>query len=367
MYKLKKALYGLKQAPRTWYSQIDSYFLDQGFERSKSEATLYVKKEGTDILVVALYVDDLLYTGNNKSMIAEFKKDMMKKYEMNDMGLLHYFLGMEIDQKNDGVFVCQKKYAENILAKFGMQDCKPMTTPLVVNEKLVKDDGEKSVDQTLFRSLIGSLLYLTITRPDIMFAASLLSRFMCNPSQLHFGAAKRVLRYIRGTTNFGLMFNRGAGTILQGYCDSDWAGCHDDMKSTSGYCFTLGSAVFSWGSKKQQSVAQSSAEAEYVSAGLATSHVIWLRRILEDVDEKQQDATVMFCDNKSAINIAKNPVHHSRTRHIAIKHHFIREAIEQEEIDLKFCRSEEQVADIFTKALPKEKFYYFREKLGIQT
>ena len=299
-------------------------------------------------------------------MIADFKKDMMKRYEMNDMGLLHHFLGMEIYQYDDGVFICQKKYTENILVKFDMADCKPRATPLVVSEKFVKKDGEKKVDSTLYRSLVGNLLYLTVTRPGIMFASSLLSRFMHNPSQLHLGAAKRVLRYIKGTLDYGIKFCKSTTLNRHGYCDSDWGGCLDDMKSTSGYCFSLGSGVFSWASKKQQSVAQSSAEAEYVSASLATSQTIWLRRILEDIGEKQKEATVMFCDNKSAIDIAKNPVYHSRTRHIAIKHHFIRDAIEDGEVELKFCKSEDQVADIFTKALPKDKFNYFREMLGVQ-
>jgi hypothetical protein len=153
---------------------------------------------------------------------------------------------------------------------------------------------------------------------------------------------------------------------LLGFCYSDWGGCVDDMKSTSGYAFSLGSSVFCWSSKKQQSVAQSSAEAEYVSAALATSQAIWLRRILEDIGEKQEDAVHLHCDNKSAITMAKNPVYYSRTRHIAIKHHFIREAIEESEVELKFCWTEEQVADIFTKALPKEKFQQLREALGVQ-
>jgi hypothetical protein len=241
-----------------------------------------------------------------------------------------------------------------------------MATPLAVNEKLKKEDGGKKVDATLYRSLVGNLLYLTATRPDVMFAASLLSRFMHSPSHFHFAAAKRVLRYIQGTTCYGIRYCRNSMVKLLGFCDSDWGGCVDDMKSTSGYAFSLGSGVFSWSSKKQQSVAQSSAEAEYVSAALATSQAIWLRRILEDIGEKQEDAVHLHCDNKSAIAMAKNPVYHSRTRHIAIKHHFIREAIEEGEVELKFCRSEEQVADIFTKALPKEKFQQFREALGVQ-
>uniref|UniRef100_A0A5B7B4M6 Retrovirus-related Pol polyprotein from transposon TNT 1-94 n=1 Tax=Davidia involucrata TaxID=16924 RepID=A0A5B7B4M6_DAVIN len=367
VYKLNKALYGLKQAPRAWYSQIDNYFVEKGFKKSKSEPTLYVKKQGMhNTLIVALYVDDLVFTSNNESTIKEFKNEMMKRYEMSDMGLLHHFLGIEIYQNEDGVFISQKKYAEAILKKFGMSGCKPMATPLVVNEKLMKEDGEKKVDATLYRSLVGNLLYLTATRPDIMFAASLLSRFMNSPSQIHLGAAKRVLRYVRGTTSFGIKYSRGFELKLKGYCDSDWGGCVDDMKSTSGYAFSLGSGVFSWASKKQQSVAQSSAEAEYISAAMATSQVIWLRRIMEDIGETQEEGTELFCDNKSAIAMAKNPVYHSRTRHIAIKHHFIREAVEEGEVQLKFCRSDEQVADIFTKALPKDKFKNFRELLGVE-
>lgn len=173
VYKLKKALYGLKQAPRAWYSEIDSYFHNKGFQRSKSEPTLYVKKQGnTGILIVSLYVDDLVFTGNDEKMLEEFKREMMKKYEMSDLGLLHYFLGFEIFQNGDGVFICQKKYAKTLLEKFKMINCKSVATPLVVNEKLIKEDGSKQVDASLYRSLVGSLLYLTATRPDIMFAMS---------------------------------------------------------------------------------------------------------------------------------------------------------------------------------------------------
>ncbi|TXG70554.1 hypothetical protein EZV62_005489 [Acer yangbiense] len=288
-----------------------------------------------------------------------------------------------------------------------MSGCKPMATPLVCNEKLRKDDGEKKVDKILRRSLVGNLLYLTTTRPDIMFAANLLSRIMNNPTQKHFGCAndmkrtygyvfslgsgvfswlsnkqqsvaqssteadykaryhvycklavkimnnptqkhfgvgKRVLRYIQGTMNYGIKYGRNFEVILIGFCDRDWAGCADDMKRTYGYVFSLDSCVFSWLSKKQQSIAQSSAEVEYVSASNVASQAIWLRRILEDIGEKQEEATEIFCDNKSTIAMAKNPCFHSKTRHINIKHHFVREAIEEEEINLSYVRSKEQLA-----------------------
>ncbi|CAL5325451.1 unnamed protein product [Camellia sinensis] len=343
VYKLKKALYGLKQAPRAWYSEIDAYFNEKGFQRSKSEPTLYIKRQGTTgILIVSLYVDDLVFTGSDEKLIEDFKREMMKKYEMSDLGLLHHFLGIEIHQNNGGVFICQKKYAQTLLEKFQMKNCKSVATPLIVNEKLSKEDGSKEAEASCYRSLVGSLLYLTATRPDIMYATSLLSRFMHSPSQIHFGVAKRVLRYIQGTLDYGIFYEKFLDAKLIGFCDIDWAGCVDDMRSTSGYAFSLGSGVISWSSKKQQIVAQSSAEAEYISASLATTQAIWLRRFLDDFGEKQGEATPIMCDNKSAIAMAKNPVYHSRTKHIAIKHHFIKEAVEDDEIQIKYWKTEDQ-------------------------
>jgi hypothetical protein len=207
------------------------------------------------LLIIALYVDDLILTGSNVKMIEEFKKDMVNKYEMSDMGLLHYFLGIEVYQDKEEVFISQRMYAEIFLRKFKMIGCKPMATPLAINEKLKKEDGGKKVDDTLYRSLVGNLLYLISTRPDVMFLTSLLSRFMHSPSHFHFAATKRVLRYIQGTTGYGIRYYRNYTVKLLGFCDSDWGGCVDDMKSTSSYAFSLESSVLSWPSKKQQSVA----------------------------------------------------------------------------------------------------------------
>ncbi|KAK4395665.1 Retrovirus-related Pol polyprotein from transposon RE2 [Sesamum angolense] len=259
--RLKKELYGLKQAPRAWYSRIDKYFMDRGFRRSLSVPTLYIKSQGNDTLIVSLYVDDLIYTRNNEKMIQDFKEDMMKTFEMSDLGLMHFFLGIEINQEKEGIFICQRKYKETLLKKFKMESCKTITTPLVTGEKYQKEDGSQKVDGSMYRSLIGSLLYLTATRPDIMFATSLISRFMQSPSQVHYAAAKRILRYLRGTKDFGIWYKSTNDAKLLGYTDSDWAGSVDDMKSTSGYTFSLGSGIFSWASKKQATVAQSSAEA----------------------------------------------------------------------------------------------------------
>ena len=244
VYLLKKALYGLKQAPRAWYSRLDEFLLSLGFEKSLNEATLYVKKVEDHILIVSVYVDDLLITGNMEKMVAEFKMNMKNKFEMNELGLLSYFLGMEIMQTKLRCFLCQRNFTMKLLKKFAMENCKPVSIPMVAGQKLMKDDAAPKADGRMYRSLIGSLLYLTATRPDIVFTVNYLSRFMQNPSQNHYVAAKRVLRYLRGTQDFGMVFDKLETVKLVGYCDSDWAGSDEDMMSTSGYCFSMGGSVF---------------------------------------------------------------------------------------------------------------------------
>jgi hypothetical protein len=204
VYLLKKALYGLKQAPRAWYGRIDDYLTGSGFQKSLSEATLYVKRFNDDVLIISLYVDDLLVTGSNTMQVAEFKLNMMQVFEMTDLGLMKFFLGMEIMQNREEIFICQKKYSREILKKFQMDNCKPTVTPMNQKDKFSKEDGTARVDEEKFRSLIGCLLYLTATRPDILHATSLLSRFMHCPTEIHMRAAKRILRYIKGTCSLGL-------------------------------------------------------------------------------------------------------------------------------------------------------------------
>ncbi|KAG8503694.1 hypothetical protein CXB51_001702 [Gossypium anomalum] len=337
VYRLRKALYGLKQAPRAWYARIDSYLLSLKFERSASEPTLYVKKNKTETqLVVSLYVYDLLVTGGDEVVLAEFKTKMKQMFEITDLGLMTYFLGME-----------------------------PTPTTVVAGLKLSSHEGHEEICETTYRSLIGCLLYLTATRPDIMFVVSLLSRFMHCCNVQHFQAAKRVLRYIKGTLSHGLLFSKAAELKLKGYTDSDWAGSKDDMKSTSGYAFTLGSAMVCWSSKKQSLMAQSIAEAEYIAAASAVNQAIWLRKILADLNLFQEGATEILCDNKSAIAIAKNPVFHGRTKHFDIKLHVIREMEQACEIKLVHCNSEDQIADILTKGLGVLRFNKLRKLMGV--
>ena len=356
VYLLKKALYGLKQAPRAWYSKIDEHLSRLGFMKSLSEATLYMKHKENDLLIVSLYVDDLLITRSNIKQIDGFKGEMMEIFEMTDLGLMTYFLGMEIKQEEHEVFICQRKYAKKILKKFHMEDCKAMATPMNSKESLSKDDGADKVDENYFRSMVGCLMYLTATRPDILFAVSILSRFMHCASENHLKTAKRVIRYIKGTVAFGIKFTKCQNSKLLGFSDSDWGGSVDYMKSASGYCFSLGSGVFSWSSKKQETVAQSTAEAEFVAATAAANQAVWLRKLCRDLYWNQLEQTELFVDNQAAIAISCNPVFHGRTKHFKIKYFFLREVQKEGEIKLIYCKSEEQLADIFTKPLPANQF-----------
>ncbi|XP_040951570.1 uncharacterized mitochondrial protein AtMg00810-like [Gossypium hirsutum] len=319
---------------------------------SASEPTLYVKRNGAETqLIVSLYVDDLLVTGGDKFMLADFKTKMKEMFEMSDLGLITYFLRMEVNQVEGGILLKQKTFALKVLAKFSMENCKPMSTPMAIGMKLSSQEEHESVCETDYRSLIGCLLYLTATRPDILFAVSMLSRFMHCCNQQHYKAGKRVLRYIKGTLNHGICFKRVKELKLIGYTDSDWAGSKDDMKSTSGYAFTPGSAMICWSSRKQTMVAQSTAEAEYVAAANAVNQAVWLRKILSDLNLQQNEATVIHCDNK--------------TKHFDIKLYVIREMEQAREIELIHCSSENQIADIFTKSLGVSRFLSLKRELGV--
>ena len=259
--KLKKALYGLKQAPRAWYSRIDSYLLENGFEKCEEEPTLYIKEKDGKLLIFVLYVDDLIFTGNDDYLIENFKTVMKDEFEMTDMGLVRYFLGIEVEQGEKGIFISQEKYVNQVLERFNMQECKVAITPTVMGLKLSKNDSSKDFDPSLYKSIVGSLMYLTTTRPDIMHVVSLISRFMEKPKEAHWQAAKRILRYVKGTKRFGILYTASENSELVGYTDNDWDGSVDDQKSTSGYVFHMGSGAISWASKKQPIVALSTTEA----------------------------------------------------------------------------------------------------------
>jgi hypothetical protein len=278
---------------------------------------------------------------------------------------MKYFLGSEVDQSTKGIFVCQQKYAADVIKRLCMEDCNPAETPTPPGTKLSKQDEGPTVDSTLYKSLVGSLLYLIATRPNIMYAVGFVSRFMESPKDSQWKMAKRILRYVAGTLNFGLWYSQSKDNHLSSYTDSDFAGSLDDQKSTSGYAFHLGTNQISWASKKQPIVSISSAEAEYVAATSASCQAVWLRRLLNDMSYTEKEPTPIFCDNTFAIALSKNHVFHKKRKHIDTLFHFIRELVNNGEITLQFCGSRDQLVDIFTKPLRKTVFYFQRQHLGI--
>jgi hypothetical protein len=362
--RLKKALYGLKQAPRAWYEKMDGFLMSLGFNKSTADPNLYYHIDGNECLILVLYVDDLFLTGSER-LIAECKQALTAKFEMKDLGLMHYFLGLEVWQRKDEIFLSQGKYTMEILKKFKMTDCKSMPTPMVMDLKKMSDTDSGDVDPHLYRQLIGSLMYLVNTRPDIFYAVNVLSQFMSQPKQTHWIAAKHVLRYLQGTIGYGLRYAANVDLSLEGYADADWAGSAVDRKSTSGCCFTLGSTMVSWCSRKQSSVALSTTEAEYIALSVAVREAVWLHKLLTDLFDHEMDPTTIHCDNQSCVKLSENPVFHDKSKHIEIKYHYIRDMVQRKTIHVQYLSTHEQIADIFTKPLAKTKFEYFRERLGL--
>jgi len=324
VYLLHKALYGLKQAPRAWYECLKDFLLRKGFEIGKADPTLFTRKVDKDIFVCQIYVDDNIFGSTNKTWCDDFSRIMTKRFEMSMMGELTFFLGFQIKQLKDGTFISQTKYTNDMLKKFDMENAKPIKTPMPTNGHLDLNEDGKAVDQKVYRSMIGSLLYLCASRPDIMLSVCMCARFQANPKECHLMAVKRILRYLVFTPNLGLWYPKGSSFDLLGYSDSDYAGCKVDRKSTTGTCQFLGRSLVAWSSKKQNSVALSTAEAEYVAAGACCAQLLWMRQTLSDFG-CHFDAITLFCDNKSAIKLANNPVQYSQTKHIDIHHHFLRD------------------------------------------
>ncbi|KAK3005199.1 hypothetical protein RJ639_016441 [Escallonia herrerae] len=362
---LKKALYGLKQAPRAWYGKIAQYLTFCGFKVSDSDSSMFVKLESGKHVIVLLYVDDMIITGDDNVGISCLRNDLSIRFEMKILGEIGCFLGLEVQKLEDGYFVSQKGYAQSLLERFNMGESKSMSTPMEPNMKLKKDEGKLLEEGRKFRQLVGSLIYLTITRPEIAYSVGVVSQFMDKPQISHLNAAKRILRYVKGTLEYGLRYKKSDSFILSGFVDADWAGDVNDRRSTTGYCFDTGSAAISWCSKKQHNVTLSSTEAEYAAATMATQECVWLKRLINDIYAKVDYVIPIHCDNESAIKLAENPVFHARTKHIEVQHHFVREKVLEQEIALEKVRTGDQVADIFTKALTKEKFEMFRDALGV--
>jgi hypothetical protein len=283
---------------------------------------------------------------------------------MSMMGELTFFLVFQIKQLKDGTFISQTKYINDMLKKFYMENAEPVKTPMSTQGHLDLNEDGKAVDQKVYRSMIGSLLYLYESRPDIMLSVCMCARFQPNQKECHLMAVKRILRYLVFTSNIGLWYPKGSSFDLLGYSDSDYAGCKVDRKSTTGTCQFPGRSLVSWSSKKQNSIALSTAEAEYVTPGACCAQLLWIRQMLSDFG-CHFDAIPLLCDNESAIKLANNPVQHSRTKHIDIRHHFLRDHEAKGDIALRHASTDWQLAHIFTKPLDESRFCALRSELNI--
>ena len=364
VYRLDKALYGLHQAPRAWYDTLSTYLLNHDFIRGTIDKTLFIKKEKKAILLVQIYVDDIIFGSTQDKMCKDFEELMHQRFKMSSMGELTFFLGLQVKQQQTGIFISQSKYVNDILNKFGFKDAKVASTPMETHKSLTADLEGEDVDVHLYRSMIGSLMYLTASRPDIMFSVCVCARFQVRPKQSHLQAVKRIFRYLKGQPRLGLWYPHDSPFELIAYTDSDYGGANLDRKSTSGGCQFLGARLVSWQCKKQTTVSTSTTEAEYIAASSCCSQVLWIQNQMLDYGSIFMN-TPIYIDNNSAISIVNNPVKHSKTKHIEIRYHFIRDCNEKKLIQVLKVHTDNQYADLFTKAFDVGRFTFLISSVGM--
>ncbi|KAJ9566319.1 hypothetical protein OSB04_002285 [Centaurea solstitialis] len=345
-YKLRKALYGLYQAPRAWYDTLPTYLLENQFERGVIDKTLFIKKKDTNLLLVQIYADDIIFGSTKEEMCKEFEALMHKKFKMSSMGELTFFLGLQVKQKEDGILINQSKYVKDMLTKFGFLDSKPASTPMETYKQLTAMLRGEEVDVHQYRSMIGSLMYLTASRPDIMFVVCVCARFQVRPKDSHLQAVKRIFRYLKGKPRLGLWYPYESPFELLAYTDSDYGGASLDRKSTSDHSVNI------------------TAEAEYVAAAQCCSQVLWIQNQMLDYGITILN-TPVYIDNNSVISIVNNSVKHSKTKYIQIKYHFIRDSNEKKLIQVLKVHTDYQYADLFRKAFDVGRFKFLITSVGM--
>jgi hypothetical protein len=363
--RVKRALYGLKQSPKAWYSRIDAWLISQGLTRSEYDPNLYFSTRNGKRTFILLYVDDLLITGDDSERIANLKDALKREFEMTDLGAANVYLGAEIRRCARGILLTQTSYIHKLLAKYGLTNCNPSQLPMDPNLTLQRQMNSEAVDTELYRSMVGSLIYVTNTRPDICYAVSTVARYMDSPQTPHLQAAKRILRYLQGTADFGLFFSSDNSEQFHTYTDADWGRDIDTRRSTSGILHKLGTASIFWTSKLQPTVSLSSTEAEYRVLTDASKDIIYFRKLLEEIGINIDQPTNILTDNQSSIKLVDNPVMHTRTKHIGIQAHFIREAAQAGHVQVTFTPTALQQADFLTKPLNFNKFCINRDSVGV--
>ncbi|GJY24981.1 ribonuclease H-like domain-containing protein [Tanacetum coccineum] len=352
-------------APRAWFQRFAGYATRAGFSPSRCDSSLFIYTQGSQVAYLLIYVDDIILTASSPVLLQQIVDSLHKEFDMTDLGALNYFLGISAVRHPTGLFLSQKKYARQLLERAHMVNCNPSRTPIDTDSKL-GPDGVPVQDPTLYRSLAGGLQYLTFTRPDLSYAVQQVCLYMHDPREPHFAALKRIMRYVQGTLELGLQLYASATTSLVGYTDADWAGCPSTRRSTSGYCVFLGDNLLSWSAKRQHTISRSSAEAEYRGVANVVAETAWIRNLLRELHSPLLTATLVYCDNVSAVYMSANPVQHQRTKHIEIDIHFVRDMVKAGHVRVLHVPSRFQYADIFTKGLPSALFEDFRSSLSVR-
>ncbi|KAM6574267.1 hypothetical protein CsatA_022594 [Cannabis sativa] len=358
--KLAKSLYGLKQARRAWYDKLKTTLLSWNFQNSRADSSLFFYKTSSTIIMVLIYVDDIIVTGNDVAKLQKFIKKLNEMFSLKDLGPLHLFLGIEVHRDETGLYLNEGKYVKELLIKTEMMHLKPCNNLMTVGKPLSKSDGDLLSNPIEYRSIIGGLQYLTHTRPDLSFAVNKLSQFLQSPITAHWSASKRVLRYLKGTAYHGLHIKPSDRLAVTGYSDEDWACCPDDRKSIAGHSVYLGDTLVSLSSKKQAVVSRSSTESEYRALAQVAAEIAWIQALLKEFEFPLPCTPVTWCDK-----VGYNPVYHARTKHIELDVHFVRDKVINKEIEVRYVPSSDQTADCLTKSLTQSRFHFLVDKLGV--
>ena len=347
------------------FAKFSSTLIQHGFIQSKADYSLFTRKHGDIFVVLLVYVDDVLIACNDKAEVDIFKDMLGDKFKLKDLGDLTYFLCLEVARSDKGIALCQRKYTLELLNDVGLLGCKCAKTPMEYNLKLSKFKGVELKDPSHYRRLVGRLLYLTITRPDITFVVHKLSQFVSNPRRPHLDAANRVLQYLKGEPGKGLMFSFITDLHLKGFANADWATCLDTRRSVTGYSIFIGDFLVSWKSKKQSTISRSSAKAKYKSMVVATCEIVWILYFLKDIGMNHDREALLFCDSQAALHIGSNPVLHERTKHMEIDCHVVRDKVLEKVIKLNHVKTNFQLADLLTKALSYNQFSNLTCRMGM--
>lgn len=364
--RLRKALYGLKQAPRAWYQELKTYLISIGFKNSMADTSAFVYNKDGHQVYCLVYVDDIIITGSSSVLVAGLIASLSTRFSLKEPEDLRYFLGIEVTRTSQGLHLMQRKYITDLLQRTKMSDAKIVSTPMATTPKLSLTSGRALTEPAEYRTVIGSLQYLAFTRPDIAYAVNRLSQFMHRPTDIHWQAAKRILRYLAGTTSHGILLRKDSPLSLHAYSDADWAGDVDDFVSTNAHILYLGTSPIAWSSKKQKGVARSSTEAEYRAVANTAAELRWVCSLLTELGVTLPHTPVVYCDNVGATYLCANPVFHSRMKHLALDYHFIRDNVSSGALRVSHVSTHDQLADALTKPLSRTRFHELSGKIGVR-